>query len=666
MKQLLTLISLLISPLILAAELSITKPDAWVKPNAIPTESFQPFGTEFRASTLLIDRQIFSHQGDDATYVRYINGVNNENGLKDIGKIELDFQPEYEKLKIHAVVIHRDNKQIDVLKDHEFEIIRQERELQNQLYSGTKTALLVIKDLRVGDFLELAYTRTGKNPIFSDHFFGQYQMSWSIPIKHNYLRVNVEPSRNLQIKNHRHDYTYKTSTENGIKSYVWEQNNVPAEDIQDQTPLWYLPYGMIELSEFSSWKGVSEWASQVFKVDPEFNSELTDLVHTWSKLPTKMEQASAATQFVQNQIRYFGIEIGINSHQPRTPLDTFESKFGDCKDKTILLHSILNKLNIASVPVLVSTERQEGLLKLLPSPGVFNHVILKINHQGTTYWVDPTINNQGSLLTHIGEANYGVGLATATGAELETMDFVHPETEQKQIKETFTVVDKDITTLSVNSEHQGFNAEDMRRVLNDISHAELKKNFESFVSKLYGFAKIHNDLNFQDNQELNLITQNENYDIKDMWQESGKHVFADFVAWAISNIIDTPTRVIRDTPLALAYPVNIKHEINIRANTAVPKVEVKDLEVTSKYLHFKRSIFRNKGNIQISFELKTREKHVPVEDVNQHIKNIKKIKDALYFRAFLALAYEEKMLEKEDELKNMLQNMIKNKSGEKG
>lgn len=106
------------------------------------------------------------------------------------------------------------------------------------------------------------------------------------------------------------------------------------------------------------------------------------------------ERLEKALQFVQDEIRYTGLEAGIGGYKPRNPAEVFEQRFGDCKDKSLLLCYILNELGIEAYPALVSTTDRQGIIAWLPSPNAFNHCVVQVR-QGGVRWYDPTISLQG-------------------------------------------------------------------------------------------------------------------------------------------------------------------------------------------------------------------------------------------------------------------------------
>jgi hypothetical protein len=61
--------------------------------------------------------------------------------------------------------------------------------------------------------------------------------------------------------------------------------------------------------------------------------------------------------FMQREIRYVGIEIGIGGLQPHPAADVFRYRYGDCKDKATLLIAMLNAVGVRATWVLVDTNR---------------------------------------------------------------------------------------------------------------------------------------------------------------------------------------------------------------------------------------------------------------------------------------------------------------------
>ena len=94
-------------------------------------------------------------------------------------------------------------------------------------------------------------------------------------------------------------------------------------------------------------------------------------------MPPTLDQIKALTDFMQRQIRYVAIEIGIGGVQPHPAATVFQYKYGDCKDKATLLSSMLHEIGIESYYVVAQVDR--GIVRPdFPSASSFNHMILAI------------------------------------------------------------------------------------------------------------------------------------------------------------------------------------------------------------------------------------------------------------------------------------------------
>jgi hypothetical protein len=84
----------------------------------------------------------------------------------------------------------------------------------------------------------------------------------------------------------------------------------------------------------------------------------------------------AAFAFAAREVRYVSAGILETGYLPSGPARVLERRFGDCKDKTFLMRSILAAWGIASYPVLVRTRDLGPLLESSPSARQFNHALV--------------------------------------------------------------------------------------------------------------------------------------------------------------------------------------------------------------------------------------------------------------------------------------------------
>ena len=127
-----------------------------------------------------------------------------------------------------------------------------------------------------------------------------------------------------------------------------------------------------------TWADVGAWHSELTRgrqqATPEMRRKVAELTAASTNQLSKM---NALARFVQNDIRYVAIELGIGGYQPHAAADVFQHRYGDCKDMATLLASLLREVGIESYYVIINTERGAVDAQTPPNLG-FNHVMLAI------------------------------------------------------------------------------------------------------------------------------------------------------------------------------------------------------------------------------------------------------------------------------------------------
>src|SRR6185436_12032022 len=228
-----------------------------------------------------------------------------------------------------------------------------------------------------------------------------------------------------------------------VTEYTWERTNAPATELEPDGSVPTDGVPELHLSEFKDWAEVAAWAAPLYRATP--TPALQRLVESWRQASAEPEgQLLAAVRFVQDEIRYLGIEKGAHSHLPHSPAQVLEKRYGDCKDKALLLATALNALGFEAHPALVNSTLSVRLPELLPSPFSFDHVITQVKAQGKTYWFDSTASLQrGGLAQHV-NPEFGHALVVGpdeakAATKLEEMPLELPAEPLKLVKELYTV-----------------------------------------------------------------------------------------------------------------------------------------------------------------------------------------------------------------------------------
>jgi transglutaminase-like putative cysteine protease len=585
-----------------------------VGPSVDPGLTPAPPGT---SSTRILDDEQTRISASVERYYHYYQRVDNTAGLEDLSQLHFNFEPSYQQLAIHFVRILRNGTSIDALKPSEIQVIQKEEDLDQQLYNGTSAAVIFLNDIRVGDVVEFAYTITGENPVLGGRFTDILYVAGNEPIKEKVLRVLFPSKRNLAVKNDNTDLQPTRQTIGEDTEYLWYSKDVSGVNRDDSTPNWFNPYPRINLSEFQSWSDVVNWALPYYQNSQLNNPELKAKVEEWKKSSESPEQRTvAALRFVQDEIRYLGIELGRYSHQPTAPEKVFTRRIGDCKDKSLLLSSILNAMGIEASPALVNTRVRSALDSWQATPFAFDHVIVQTKMNGKTYWLDPTISYQRGRLDKYYDPPYERGLVLRSGSNsLEKISVPTSDAGSIDIVEQYSSSNSSsAVSLVVTRTYRGMEADEMRYRLSSNSPAELARNHLNFYADHTPSITSEGLPAIDDDQTSNVIVVKERYLISELWKDS-RH---SFVADRISNELQKPYISQRTTPLAVNYPLSIKQTILIDLNSDFDFPQASDV-LTDDALRFEYSYTKNANQLGMTFSLRTFSDSVPVANLQRHL-----------------------------------------------
>ena len=164
-----------------------------------------------------------------------------------------------------------------------------------------------------------------------------------------------------------------------LKEIRAEDERPPFQGVAGQMIVSFYPAGGPSLKNgFSSWKEMGAWYWNLESGRANASPAIKDRVKALTaSAPDPLQKIRALAQFVQHDIRYVAIELGIGGWQPHPAADVFQHRYGDCKDKAILMQSLLAELGFESYQVAINTERG-SITPETPAYRGFDHEITAI------------------------------------------------------------------------------------------------------------------------------------------------------------------------------------------------------------------------------------------------------------------------------------------------
>jgi len=550
------------------ARVQIAPPAAWVDSGVKPDYGAPDSPDAKKGFDILLADDQFSVD-EQSRYFRLVYRITSAYGVQNGSSVSVTYDPEYESIDFHRVGIVRGGEEIDRLDLDQIKSLQQEKDLERYQYNGQLTALILLEDVRVGDIVDYAYTRHGSNPVFAGHFCYDSTVGRAIPAHRERIRLVFNKARSVSYRMMGDgNMLFASLTKGDLVEYVWHAGQSAAVQPDQDLAQGFEPYPYLSFSDYHDWHAVAEWARPLYKLAESPQGPVAGKAAEVSKnMLTDGQKALAVLQFVQEDIRYLGIEIGTHSHRPNPPGLVLERRYGDCKDKVVLLCAMLNSLGIKAVPALTHTGRHFYLADQEPSPLAFNHVIARIKVGRRDYWVDPTLTDQSGDLPHRALPPYIWALPVEENVRsLQSVEI--PDTAQASIgvHESYTIggFDKQVT-LGVRSVYAGTWADGMRGYLKHETSDRLEKEYVNFRARFYPKIRMPSPPTWTDDSSSNQITVTAAYVIDDFMQpvEGTKFKRASFYPLCMRDYLLAPTSLNRTMPMFLAYPLNIRYEAEI-------------------------------------------------------------------------------------------------------
>jgi transglutaminase-like putative cysteine protease len=567
---------------------------------------------------------------------RQINAQNNEifhhevrqvltlAGVKNGSHISIDYDPSYQLLTFHWVRIWRGTNSLNRLDIDKIQVSQHGLDFDELLFSDEKSALLLLEDVRIGDSIDYAYTVQGDNPVFAGRFADEVEVQSSHPIERTTTRLLWPAGRRLYVQNNGTDLKYTAVRKGELVEFTWNLKRVPGWRNEPPLPIWYQPLPWVQLSEFQKWSDVNQLALGLFTNTMPLSPELTQKINQWKRLPGREERLLAALRFVQDEIRYLGIESGISGYRPAVPSTVFARRFGDCKDKTFLLVTILHALGIDAHPTLVNTRLRQSVFALHPSATIFNHAITQVNLEGGTYWLDATANYERGPLSVRSWPNYGYGLVVRPGTTALTPiapSTVLPKTTVTQYIHLGPLDQQ--SELRIVTVAEGPDAEGLRGEYATTPRDEIERRNVNYYAKFYPDIAQTAPLIYTDDEQQNKIEVDEFYGVGRIWSHLPDETFYHCRIYPenIETAMIPPTVSLRTMPLGVTYP---EHQI-FRAEVTVPTlalIKPDDQTIENPAFYFHRVAGIVGGKLSLYYEYRALADAVQAEAVPYYVRQL--------------------------------------------
>lgn len=403
--------------------------------------------------------------------------------IEYLASVVIEYSKSDEKVEIiRARTIKTDGRIVDVSKD----LIQESKKYYDYpAYDSQIELKFTYPNVEKNDLLELKYRVISKNKFMEGHFDYAKVLASYYSKKSTEFTVNYPKKINLKYRILEREipiiYKKVENKDRIEESFITE--NTAGYQIEPFMPKFEDIAPVVILSNYESWNQISDWYRNLAKNVYDSNEAMKKLVDAVSNDSNgdKIKIAQKLYTFVSRSVRYVGIWLGDGAYKPRKASEVFENLYGDCKDKTTLLISLLGLAGIKGEPILVSTRNVPTYFEDFPAM-IFDHAITKITLGKNQIFVDPT--SYTSIFGFVPDNSQGRFALDINNNKFFKLPIEKPEKNGSEYYVDLEIDDSGETTGKIIIKFRGEPSESFRGTVYAIKEKELKNKIKYALNDL--------------------------------------------------------------------------------------------------------------------------------------------------------------------------------------
>jgi hypothetical protein len=328
-------------------------------------------------AVVLLDNTVVKveQSGLSSRYIQRVIEVLQPGAAQQMQSWPIAFDPDRQEVRVlEASILKADGRRVhaesmvtDALSDPQY-----------RLYYRNRNLVLSFPSLAAGDrvWIEYKISDVGEQNEYGQYFGDFVPFAGMLPILMKQYTLLMPEDFPLYIQAKGVESQPMIVTMKGRKAYRWVARDIA--HIQQEPGMPGLsevaPY--LHLSTFQDWDAMGRWYAKFiadqWEVTPEIKAVVAEVT---AGARTPEDKVRAVHRWVVQQTHYVGLEFGVHGFRPYKAKQIFERRFGDCKDKALLMAAMLKEVGMEAAMVLTRT-RDLGAIEAKPaSLAVFNHAI---------------------------------------------------------------------------------------------------------------------------------------------------------------------------------------------------------------------------------------------------------------------------------------------------
>jgi hypothetical protein len=258
----------------------------------------------------------------------------------------------------------------------------------------------------------------------------------------------------------------------------WTVKDVPAVVEEEQRPPWAEIQPRVVYSSYDTWDQASAFFANEFfphvQTDGELAARAAELT---ADLTSDAEKVGVIFTDVATNVRNVFLSLGLGGYEPNGANAVLTNKYGDYRDKAVLLVSMLRAAGIEAYPAAVKQVRG-GFIESVPTLKQFDRLFVAVPEGDGYRFLDPFLDDAQYGYVRWGRGNPALVIKDDGSAELVPIPPFEPE-ENLSKKSMSIFLDKDGSALVRAVCHLfGYFDRKSRMALKDATPSERDKLFD--------------------------------------------------------------------------------------------------------------------------------------------------------------------------------------------
>ncbi len=272
-------------------------------------------------------------------------------------------------------------------------------------------------------------------------------------------------------------------------SVVFSTHDVPALVEEDNMPPRSELLPAVMFSSYTSWDDPAAFMADVFyphvQTDGEIAARVAELT---SGATTDSDKIRTLFLDVAKNVRYVYLTLGLGGYEPNDAATVLANKYGDTRDKAVLLVSMLRAAGIDAYPAAIKQMRGR-FVESVPTLKQFDRLFVAVPSAGGYDFLDPSLDDVRYGYLRWGHGNTALVVKDGGLGELVKIPAFEPANNQADKWMEIAITPDGSADVVAACELTGYFDRKTRVTLKDATDSEESKVFDGYANVVSAGAK---------------------------------------------------------------------------------------------------------------------------------------------------------------------------------